>query len=82
MEAQGYDLTTTFNLVSMQWMLTKDIDKDAYFAAKITDREEILKEYPDLIELYRKGGFIFFMRKMQAITGVNNYQETATINKP
>ena len=43
-------------------MLTQDIDKPAYFAAKVNEAPEIKKNFPDLIELYRKGGFIFLKR--------------------
>lgn len=52
-----------FSLFCLNWMLWKDkLDKPAYFAAKITDREEIKKLHPGLIELYTKGGFVFYKR--------------------
>jgi 4-amino-4-deoxy-L-arabinose transferase-like glycosyltransferase len=51
-----------FSLYSLNWMLRDTIDKPAFFAAKITDMEEIKKNHPALIELYRKGGFVFYER--------------------
>jgi 4-amino-4-deoxy-L-arabinose transferase-like glycosyltransferase len=44
------------------WLLTGDIDKPAYFSAKITSAEDQKKGVPDLKELYRKNGFVFFER--------------------
>jgi 4-amino-4-deoxy-L-arabinose transferase-like glycosyltransferase len=52
----------SFNMMSLLWMLDGNIDKPAYFAAKITDIDDIKKYHPNLIELYRKGGFIFYKR--------------------
>ena len=51
-----------FSLYSLNWMLQKNIDKTAYFAAKTTEIENIKRDHPDLIELYRKGGFVFYKR--------------------
>jgi 4-amino-4-deoxy-L-arabinose transferase-like glycosyltransferase len=45
-----------------QWLLEGDVDKPVYFVAKITKADE-LKQYPQLDELYRKNGFVFFKRK-------------------
>ena len=44
------------------WLLTGDIDKPAYFSTKITSAEDQKKGVPDLKELYRKNGFVFFER--------------------
>lgn len=52
------------NSYSLDWLLTGEIDKPAYFVSKITSAEEIIKGYPDLKEIYRKNGFVFFVRKM------------------
>ncbi|HKC68191.1 MAG TPA: hypothetical protein VKG26_08170, partial [Bacteroidia bacterium] len=51
-----------FSLFSLNWMLFKTIDKPAYLAAKVTEIENIRKYHPDLIELYQKGGFVFYKR--------------------
>ncbi|HTA61286.1 MAG TPA: glycosyltransferase family 39 protein [Bacteroidia bacterium] len=59
---EGNAEAVSFNLMSLTWMLLGDIDKPAYFAAKITDDEEIKKNHPNLIKLYHKGGFIFYKR--------------------
>jgi hypothetical protein len=48
-----------------QWMLTGDIDKDAYFVSKITDAESNRLTYPKLIEMQRKNGFVFYRRKAE-----------------
>ena len=45
-----------------EWLLNGPIDKPAYFVAKITKEEEIKTGYPQLKELYRKNGFIFYER--------------------
>ena len=41
------------------------IDKPAYFVCKITMAEDILKDYPTLNEIYRKNGFVFFVREVK-----------------
>jgi 4-amino-4-deoxy-L-arabinose transferase-like glycosyltransferase len=51
---------------NLNWLLTGAIDKPAYFASKITSAEEITKGYPDLKEIYRKNGFVFFVREVKA----------------
>jgi 4-amino-4-deoxy-L-arabinose transferase-like glycosyltransferase len=53
---------SSFSLMSLTWMLNETIDKPAYFAVKITDMEDVRKNHPDLIELYQKGGFVFYKR--------------------
>lgn len=44
------------------WLLTGNIDKDAYFSCKITSKDEILKKYPGLRLLYEKNGYVFLYR--------------------
>ncbi|MFO7658668.1 MAG: glycosyltransferase family 39 protein [Bacteroidales bacterium] len=53
------------NLLSYdkEWLLSGDIDKDAYFACKATSKEAILKIYPGVNVLYEKNGFVFLKRK-------------------
>lgn len=62
MAKQGFPVTTSFNLASCNWMMWQDIDKTAYFAAKVTEADDI-KKNSRLTELYRKGGFAFFKRE-------------------
>jgi 4-amino-4-deoxy-L-arabinose transferase-like glycosyltransferase len=50
------------NHTNMEWLLKGAIDKPAYFASKITSLEEIKQNYPELKELYRKNGFVFWKR--------------------
>ena len=47
---------------NMQWLLTGDIDKKAYFATKIDKKDKILAEYPELEILYESNGFVFCVR--------------------
>jgi 4-amino-4-deoxy-L-arabinose transferase-like glycosyltransferase len=47
----------------VDWLLKGEIDKPAYFVSKINQANEIQQSYPQLKELYRKNGFVFFMRK-------------------
>ena len=44
-----------------KWLLTGDIDKPAYFIAKIQDKDE-LEKYEDIQWLEDKGGFAFYKR--------------------
>jgi 4-amino-4-deoxy-L-arabinose transferase-like glycosyltransferase len=62
MNQEGHSDSFSFNLMSLSWMLYEKIDKPAYFAAKITEINDIKKNHSDLIELYRKGGFVFYKR--------------------
>jgi 4-amino-4-deoxy-L-arabinose transferase-like glycosyltransferase len=62
MTKDGHSTSFSFNLMSLTWMLYADIDKPAYFAAKNTEVDDIKKNHPTLIELYRKGGFVFYKR--------------------
>jgi hypothetical protein len=45
-----------------KWLLTGQIDKDAYFAIKIHRKEKFIQDYPDMHLLYEKNGFVFFKR--------------------
>jgi len=45
------------------WMLKGRTDKDCYFVSKITEADENRRNFPDLIELERKNGFVFYLRK-------------------
>ena len=65
MNKDAHSASFSFNLMSVSWMLYEKIDKPAFFAAKITDVEDIKKNHADLIELYRKGGFVFYKRLAQ-----------------
>jgi len=62
MDKDGHSASFSFNLMSLSWMLYQPVDKTAYFAAKINDVEDIQKNHGNLIELYRKGGFVFYER--------------------
>lgn len=53
------------NYTDREWLLKDAIDKPAYFVSKITKVEEIKQQYPSLIELYRKNGFVFWKRLPQ-----------------
>jgi 4-amino-4-deoxy-L-arabinose transferase-like glycosyltransferase len=44
------------------WLLTGDIDRDAYFVVKVNRAEKTLEKYPDLEVLYSKNGFVFLKR--------------------
>ena len=46
----------------MNWLLTGNIDKPAYFIFKINRKEEYARIYPHLTILYEKNGFIFAAR--------------------
>jgi 4-amino-4-deoxy-L-arabinose transferase-like glycosyltransferase len=50
------------NLKDEKWPVNGDIDKPVYIAAKSYKTREFLSEYPDLVLLYEKNGFAFFIR--------------------
>lgn len=50
-----------------KWLLTGNIDKPAYFVSKIDHWKEVRKEYPALIEIYRKNGFVFSKRPVNSL---------------
>jgi 4-amino-4-deoxy-L-arabinose transferase-like glycosyltransferase len=45
-----------------RWLLTGDIDRDAYFVVKVNRVEKTLEKHPDLEVLYSKNGFVFLKR--------------------
>ena len=45
------------------FLLTGNIQKPAYFSAKNNNIDEYLVRQPELKELYRKNGFVFFVRE-------------------
>lgn len=47
------------------WILSNDLDKPAYLVSKITDKENLVKNYPMLKLLYEQNGFVFFIKKNQ-----------------
>jgi 4-amino-4-deoxy-L-arabinose transferase-like glycosyltransferase len=51
------------NSYSVDWLLNGEIDKDVYIVSKINTAEEIKNSHPQLEELYRKNGFVFYIRK-------------------
>ena len=55
---------TNLNSYDEKWLLTGNIDKSVYFVTKV-DRVDNYK-FPELKELYRKNGFVFFRRDVPA----------------
>lgn len=49
------------NSYQIDWLLHGAIDKPAYFVCKINAADDVKKSYA-LKEIYRKNGFVFFMR--------------------
>jgi len=45
------------------WILTGDIDKDAYFVMRINKKEKMLSTYPALEVIQEKNGYVFCKRK-------------------
>ncbi len=52
----------------MHSLLTRDLDKKAYFSMKIDKKDKILSLYPDLEILYEKNGFLFCVRNPKNIS--------------
>ncbi len=54
--------SSNFHSTDEDWLLRGDIDKPTYFVCKINKADEFQKQYPQLKELSRKNGFVFFER--------------------
>lgn len=50
------------NSYNIDWLLKGEIDEPTYFVSKITSVDEINKGQPQLKEIYRKNGFVFWVR--------------------
>ena len=49
------------NAKDKKWLLTGPIDRPVYIAVKV-NKAERMAQYPDIIKLYAKGGFVFYRR--------------------
>lgn len=52
----------TFKEDYTHWLLNGKLDKPAYFISKITEAQNLLANYPQLKELGRLNGFVFYKR--------------------
>jgi 4-amino-4-deoxy-L-arabinose transferase-like glycosyltransferase len=50
------------NSYDMNWYLNGDTDKPTYFVGKIQHTEQISNQYPHLKEIYRRNGFVFYIK--------------------
>jgi 4-amino-4-deoxy-L-arabinose transferase-like glycosyltransferase len=50
---------------SRDWLLHGPIDKDTYFVSKVTLHEMNMEQNPELVEIARKNGFIFYLRQKE-----------------
>jgi len=48
---------------NMDWLMSDELDKDAYFVIKVNKRDAYLERYPELEVLYEKNGFVFTVRR-------------------
>jgi hypothetical protein len=49
--------------LEVDWMLHGKLDKPAYFVSKITHDETNRKDYPQIKEISRKNGYVFYIRR-------------------
>ncbi len=56
---------TNENAYQRDWLCKGDIDKDVYFVSKI-HRVDRIQQCTNVEELYRKNGFVFWVRKKEA----------------
>ncbi|MBS1637964.1 MAG: glycosyltransferase family 39 protein [Bacteroidetes bacterium] len=61
-EEIGESVTRSFSKIMMEWMLSENIDKPACFATKVNYEKEIDEGYTQLTKLYRKNGYVFYIR--------------------
>lgn len=50
------------NSGNIDWLLRGPIDRPAYFVSKSTGEEEVKRVYPELQEIGKKNGYVFFLR--------------------
>ncbi|MBN8701628.1 MAG: glycosyltransferase family 39 protein [Bacteroidetes bacterium] len=48
--------------IYMDWLVDGEIDKPCYFSTKITNEENVRNNFPQLQEVGRKNGFVFYVR--------------------
>jgi 4-amino-4-deoxy-L-arabinose transferase-like glycosyltransferase len=61
-ESQNINVDISYSLIRTNWMRDIQSSKPSCFVAKILDEEVIKSSSPYLKELYRKNGFIFYIR--------------------
>ena len=61
-ESQNINVDISYSLIRTNWMRDIQSSKPSCFVAKILDEEVIKNSSPYLKELYRKNGFIFYIR--------------------
>lgn len=61
-ESQNINVDISYSLIRTNWMRDIQSSKPSCFVAKILDEEVIKSSSPYLNELYRKNGFIFYVR--------------------
>lgn len=61
-ESQNINIDISYSLIRTNWMRDIQSSKPSCFVAKILDEEVIKSSSPYLKELYRKNGFIFYIR--------------------
>jgi 4-amino-4-deoxy-L-arabinose transferase-like glycosyltransferase len=45
-----------------KWLLQGNIDKPAYFVSKITNKDNVVKNFSEVDIMYEKNGFVFYIR--------------------
>jgi hypothetical protein len=61
-EAEGKNAFLYNALLFSNWLEFDKIKRPACFSAKITEVENVKKYYPELKEIYRQNGFVFYYR--------------------
>lgn len=61
MELEGHSRIKSYATANLLWMENGKIDRPAYIVIKTKDEAELLKK-PDMMKLYAKNGFSFFVR--------------------
>jgi 4-amino-4-deoxy-L-arabinose transferase-like glycosyltransferase len=62
-ESRNINVEISYGLIRSHWMKDVTTNKPSCFVAKITDEEGIKRDCPFLKELYRKNGFIFYIKE-------------------
>ena len=57
--------TENLNANNEDWLIFGEIDKPVYFVMKNTRSEEFERNFPHIKRLFKKNGFVFYMRRLE-----------------
>lgn len=61
-ESNNLNVEVSYGLIHTHWLMDGYGNKPAFFVTKTTNEDVVVRDCPQLKELYRQNGFIFYMR--------------------